>query len=70
MLDDDHEATGPWDPALDREILLKALRCMVLTRAYDDRMQRVQRQGKISFYMQSLGEEAVSIGQGLGAGTR
>ena len=65
VLDDDHEATGPWDPALDREILLKALRCMVLTRAYDDRMQRVQRQGKISFYMQSLGEEAVSIGQGL-----
>jgi len=38
---------------------------MVLTRVYDDRMQRVQRQGKISFYMQALGEEAVSIGQGL-----
>jgi len=65
VLDDDHEATGPWDPTLDKEILLKALRCMVLTRAYDDRMQRMQRQGKISFYMQSLGEEAVSIGQGL-----
>ena len=28
-------------------------------------MQRMQRQGKISFYMQSLGEEAISIGQGL-----
>ncbi len=38
---------------------------MVLTRAFDDRMQRVQRQGKISFYIQSLGEEAISIGQGL-----
>jgi 2-oxoisovalerate dehydrogenase E1 component alpha subunit len=36
-----------------------------LTRVYDDRMQRVQRQGKISFYMQALGEEAVSIGQGM-----
>jgi 2-oxoisovalerate dehydrogenase E1 component alpha subunit len=28
-------------------------------------MQRMQRQGKITFYMQALGEEAVSIGQGL-----
>jgi 2-oxoisovalerate dehydrogenase E1 component alpha subunit len=65
VLDDDHEAKGPWDPSLDKGILLKALRYMVLTRAYDDRMQRVQRQGKISFYIQSLGEEAVSIGQGL-----
>jgi len=47
VLDDDHEAKGPWDPSLDKGILLKALRYMVLTRAYDDRMQRVQRQGKI-----------------------
>jgi len=65
VLDDDHEAKGPWDPSLDKGILLKALRYMVLTRAYDDRMQRVQRQGKISFYIGSLGEEAISIGQGL-----
>ncbi len=65
VLDDDHEAKGPWDPSLDKGILLKALRYMFLTRAYDDRMQRVQRQGKISFYIGSLGEEAISIGQGL-----
>ncbi len=65
VLDDDHEAKGPWDPSLDKGVLLKALRYMVLTRAYDDRMQRVQRQGKISFYIGSLGEEAISIGQGL-----
>jgi len=65
VLDDEHVARGPWDPQLDRETLLEALRLMVLTRAYDDRMQRMQRQGKITFYMQALGEEAVSIGQGL-----
>jgi 2-oxoisovalerate dehydrogenase E1 component alpha subunit len=65
VLDDDHEAKGPWDPGLDRDTLLRALQYIVLTRAYDDRMQRMQRQGKITFYMQSLGEEAVSIGQGL-----
>jgi len=65
VLDDDHVAQGPWNPDLDKETLIEALRLMVLTRAYDDRMQRMQRQGKITFYMQALGEEAVSIGQGL-----
>jgi len=44
---------------------LRALEAMMLTRAYDDRMLRIQRQGKISFYIQALGEEAVSIGAGL-----
>ncbi len=65
VLDDEHEAQGPWAPDLDTETLIEALRLMVLTRTYDDRMQRMQRQGKITFYMQALGEEAVSIGQGL-----
>lgn len=65
VLDDDHVAQGPWKPDLDTKTLIEALRLMVLTRAYDDRMQRMQRQGKITFYMQALGEEAVSIGQGL-----
>jgi 2-oxoisovalerate dehydrogenase E1 component alpha subunit len=65
VLDDEGVANGEWDPELSKEQLIEALRLMVLTRQFDDRMQRVQRQGKISFYMQSLGEEAVSIGQGM-----
>ena len=65
VLDDDHVAQGPWDPSLDPKTLIEALRYIVLTRIYDDRMQRMQRQGKISFYMLSLGEEAISIGQGM-----
>jgi 2-oxoisovalerate dehydrogenase E1 component alpha subunit len=65
VLDDDHEARGPWAPDLSPETLLDALETMVLTRAYDERMLRIQRQGKISFYIQALGEEAVSVGQGL-----
>lgn len=65
VLDEDHQAVGPWDPKLDQEKLLEALRLMTLVRQYDDRMQRMQRQGKITFYMQSLGEEAVSVGAGL-----
>jgi 2-oxoisovalerate dehydrogenase E1 component alpha subunit len=65
VLDDDHAAKGPWNPNLDPDTLLEALRLMVLNRAYDDRMQRMQRQGKVTFYIQALGEEAVSIGAGL-----
>ena len=65
VLDDDHAAKGPWDPKLDPAQLQIALRWMMLTRALDDRMWQIQRQGRISFYMQSRGEEAVSIAQGM-----
>jgi 2-oxoisovalerate dehydrogenase E1 component alpha subunit len=65
VLDEDGVAQGEWKPDLTPEQKLKALRLMQLTRQYDDRMHRMQRQGKITFFMQSLGEEAVSIGQGM-----
>ncbi len=65
VLDEDHTAQGPWDPGLDSTQLQVALRWMMLTRALDDRMWQIQRQGRISFYMQSRGEEAVSIAQGM-----
>ena len=51
VLDDEGRAVGPWDPQLDPDTLRRGLRAMMLTRAYDDRMYRVQRQGKTSFYM-------------------
>jgi len=63
VLDDQHCAVGPWHPHLDPPDLQVGLRHMLLTRIYDDRMQRAQRAGKISFYMRSLGEEAVSVAQ-------
>jgi 2-oxoisovalerate dehydrogenase E1 component alpha subunit len=63
VLDDSHDAVGSWDPHLDPAELQVGLRHMLLTRVFDDRMQRTQRQGKISFYMRSLGEEAVSVAQ-------
>ena len=61
VLDDEGRAVGPWDPRLDADTLRRMLRMMALTRAFDDRMYRAQRQGKTSFYMKCLGEEAVSI---------
>ncbi|MEW6575635.1 MAG: thiamine pyrophosphate-dependent enzyme [Pseudomonadota bacterium] len=61
VLDDDHQAKGSWNPGLDAEQLRLMLRNMMLTRAFDDRMFRAQRQGKTSFYMKSTGEEATSV---------
>jgi len=61
VLDHEDRAVGPWDPALDPDTLRAMLRAMALTRAFDDRMHRAQRQGKTSFYMKCTGEEAVSI---------
>lgn len=61
VLDPDGVAQGPWDPRLSSETLLKMLRSMALTRAFDERLYRAQRQGKTSFYMKCTGEEATSI---------
>ena len=61
VLDQDGRAVGPWDPQLPPGLLRSMLRDMALTRAFDDRMFRAQRQGKTSFYMKSLGEEAVAV---------
>jgi 2-oxoisovalerate dehydrogenase E1 component alpha subunit len=65
VLDDEGRAVGPWDPKADPGLLRQGLRAMLLTRVFDARMLVAQRQKKISFYMQCLGEEAVGIGQAL-----
>lgn len=63
VLNDQNQATGPWNPDLDAATLQRGLRAMLLTRAYDERMFKFQRQGKTSFYMKCLGEEAVAVAQ-------
>jgi 2-oxoisovalerate dehydrogenase E1 component alpha subunit len=63
VLDDKGRALGPWAPALSPRALRDGLRAMMLTRAYDERMYRAQRQGKTSFYMKCTGEEAVAVAQ-------
>ncbi|OJT98618.1 MAG: 3-methyl-2-oxobutanoate dehydrogenase (2-methylpropanoyl-transferring) subunit alpha [Rhizobium sp. 63-7] len=54
------EAVGPWAGTLTDDELRDGLRHMMTLRAYDARMLMAQRQGKTSFYMQHLGEEAIS----------
>ncbi|MEX1104738.1 MAG: thiamine pyrophosphate-dependent dehydrogenase E1 component subunit alpha [Ilumatobacteraceae bacterium] len=63
VIDDDGEAVGPWVPNLSAEHQRSGLRDMMLERAYDARLLRAHRQGKISFYMQALGEEAIACAQ-------
>jgi 2-oxoisovalerate dehydrogenase E1 component alpha subunit len=65
VLDDGGAAVGPWNPDVDADALYQGLRAMVMTRAYDDRMQMAQRQSKTSFYMRCTGEEAIAVGQAL-----
>lgn len=65
VLDMEGNALGAWAPHLDAETLRRGLKYMILTRAFDDRMYRAQRQGKTSFYMQSFGEEAISVAQSM-----
>jgi 2-oxoisovalerate dehydrogenase E1 component alpha subunit len=65
VLDNEGRAVGPWDPQLDAQQLQRGLRAMLKTRAYDARMLIAQRQKKISFYMQCLGEEAIATAHTL-----
>ncbi len=65
VLNDEGEAVGAWNPRLNAEVLREGLRAMMLTRAFDDRMFRMQRQGKTSFYMKCTGEEAVACAAAL-----
>lgn len=59
VLDDQGRAVGPWDPKLTPDELRRGLMVMMKTRIFDARMQVAQRQKKLSFYMLSLGEEAI-----------
>jgi 2-oxoisovalerate dehydrogenase E1 component alpha subunit len=54
------EAVGPWAGTLSEEELLEGLRHMMTLRTFDARMLTAQRQGKTSFYLGHMGEEAVS----------
>jgi len=60
VLNRESEPVGPWAGLLSDAELLEGLRHMMTLRAFDARMQMAQRQGKTSFYMQHMGEEAVS----------
>ncbi|HSN81589.1 MAG TPA: thiamine pyrophosphate-dependent enzyme [Polyangiales bacterium] len=59
-------ADGTLDPSLDPGLsidqLVSLFKAMVRTRVVDDRLERLQRQGRIAFHVGSMGEEAAIIG--------
>lgn len=61
VLDAQGRAVGPWVPDVSPVQLRRGLRAMMKTRIFDARMLVAQRQKKISFYMQCLGEEAIAV---------
>ena len=65
VLDDDGKAQGPWAPAMHPERMRRGLRAMMKTRIFDARMLLAQRQKKLSFYMQCLGEEAIAVAHSM-----
>lgn len=65
VLDDDGRAVGPWAPQLDAGQLRAGLRAMLVTRIFDALMLIAQRQKKLSFYMQCLGEEAIAVAHSM-----
>ena len=61
VLGDDGAAAGPWQPQLSPQQLRSGLEMMLRTRHFDARMIAMQRQGRLSFYVSSKGEEASAV---------
>lgn len=60
VLSRDGDAVGPWAGTLNDDELVTGLKHMMTVRSFDARMLMAQRQGKTSFFVQNLGEEAVA----------
>ncbi len=53
-------------PDMDEELAVKVYKTLAFHRVLDERMVASQRQGRLSFYMTALGEEAASVGGAAG----
>lgn len=53
-------------PNIDQELATKTYKALAFHRVLDERMIGSQRQGRLSFYMAALGEEAASVGGAAG----
>ncbi len=62
LLPDGKVQNGQKVPSIDPGGLLRLYRVMVLNRRVDERMIKLQRQGRIGFYVGSMGEEATIVG--------
>ena len=63
VMDDEGRVVHPErEPQLSGDDLRRLFRAMTLQRILDDRMMRIQRVGRIGFYLSCIGEEAVPYG--------
>ncbi|MCZ6603204.1 MAG: thiamine pyrophosphate-dependent enzyme, partial [Planctomycetota bacterium] len=60
-LDPDGVLLGKGPSRVPDDVLLSIYRTMSLVRSLDDRMLKLQRQGRIAFYGQAIGQEAGSV---------
>ncbi len=61
VLDKNGKVDAKLDPKLDDKTLLEMLRWMRLTRELDERMLKLQRQGRLGTFPPNTGQEAISI---------
>ena len=54
---------GAVEPSIEKEKIIEMYNVMSRVQTLDDIFFNAQRQGRISFYMQSSGEEATQIGK-------
>lgn len=57
-------------PKIDQILAIKIYKTLAFHRVLDERMVAAQRQGRVSFYMTALGEEAASVGSAAGLDDR
>jgi TPP-dependent pyruvate/acetoin dehydrogenase alpha subunit len=63
VMDDDGRVVHPErEPAISGDELRRLFRLITMVRMLDERMLVLQRQGRMGFYLSSLGEEATHIG--------
>jgi pyruvate dehydrogenase E1 component alpha subunit len=63
VIDDEGRVTHPErEPRVSGDDLRRLFRTLVQVRLVDERMLRLQRQGRLGFYLSSIGEEATHIG--------
>ena len=65
ILDEKGNVDRKLEPKLSPELLKRMFELMLLTRAYDDKSVKLQRQGRMGTYAPILGQEAVGVGAAL-----
>ena len=70
VLDDQSHASGAWNPQLSSQQLRHGLEMMLRVRHFDARMMAMHRQGRLSFFVTSHGEEATSVAAAMAYSNR